>query len=88
VEELRNRANTSLIALALSMEGDENAQSLMQLEGMTAHIASTLQEKGIENLEMLADLDIEELLQVPGITEKQAAMWIMKAREPWFKDKD
>ena len=87
VEELRNRANTSLIALALSMEGDENAQTLMQLEGMTAHIASSLQEKGIQNLEMLAEIDTDELLQVPGITEKQAAAWIMKAREPWFKDK-
>jgi N utilization substance protein A len=88
IEELRNRANTSLIALALSLDDDEDAQSLMQLEGMTVHIASALKAMGIQNLEMLAELGTDELMQVPGITETQAAQWIMKAREPWFKDKE
>lgn len=86
VDELRNRANTNLIAMALSLENDEDAQSLLALDGMTSHIVASLQKMGIKNLEMLAELDTAELLEIPGIGEKQAADWIMKAREPWFKD--
>jgi N utilization substance protein A len=87
IEELRNRANTSLIALALSLENDEDGQNIMQLEGMTAHTADVLKNMGIKSLESLAELDTDELLQVPGISEEQAKKWIMKAREPWFQDK-
>lgn len=86
VDELRNRANTSLLTLALSLEGDDASQSLMQLDGMTSRVAEALQEMGITNLELLAELGTDELVQVPGVTEEQAANWIMKAREPWFKD--
>lgn len=86
VDELRNRANTSLLTLALSLEGDDASQSLMQLDGMTSRVAEALQEMGITNLELLAELGTDELLQVSGVTEDQAANWIMKAREPWFKD--
>jgi N utilization substance protein A len=87
IDELRNRANTSLIALALSLENDEEGQNIMQLEGMTAHVAEILKNMGIKSLESLAELDTDELLQVPGISEEQAKKWIMKAREPWFQDK-
>ena len=88
VEELRNRANTSLIALALSLEGDAEGQSIMQLEGMTAHVAEVLQGMGIKNLEALAELDTEELVEASGVSEEQAKTWIMKAREPWFQNKE
>jgi N utilization substance protein A len=88
VEELRNRANTSLIAIALSLEGEAEGQSIMQLEGMTAHVAETLQTMGIKNLDALAELDTDELTQVPGVSEEQAKTWIMKAREPWFQNKE
>ena len=88
VDELRNRANTSLLTVALSLEGDDASQSLMQLEGMTVAVAEALQHLGINNLELLADLGTDELTQVPGVSEEQAANWIMKAREPWFKDKE
>ncbi len=88
VDELRNRANTSLIALALSHEEDSEVKSIMQLQGMTADVAESLQNIGVNTLDMLADLDTDELLQVPGVTEEQARQWIMKAREPWFQNKE
>lgn len=86
VNELRNRANTALIAQALSLENIDN--SLMALEGMTAEVAQQLQTKGVKTLEELADLDIEELTTIPGVTPKVAGKWIMKAREPWFKNNE
>lgn len=86
VTELRNRANTALIAQALSLENIDSA--LMALEGMTAEIAQQLQEKGVKTLEELADLDIDELTTIPGVSPKTAGAWIMKAREPWFKNNE
>ena len=60
----------------------------MQLQGMTADVAQSLQNIGVKTLDMLAELDTDELLQVPGVTEEQAKQWIMKAREPWFQNKE
>jgi len=84
VNELKNRANTALIAQALSLENVDGG--IMALEGMTADIAQQLQNKGIKTLEDVAELDVEELTLIPGVSEKNAGKWIMKAREPWFKD--
>ena len=84
VNELKNRANTALIAQALSLENIDSG--IMALEGMTADIAQQLQNKGIKTLEDVAELDVEELTLIPGVSEKNAGKWIMKAREPWFKD--
>lgn len=85
VEELRNRANTGLIAQALSLEG-QVAENLMQLDGMTLDLAQKLDQKGIHNLEELAECGLDELTDIPGISAEQAGQWIMKAREPWFKE--
>jgi len=87
VEELRNRANTGLIAQALSLE-DQVALDLMQLEGMTLNLAQELGQKGIHNLEELAECGLDELTDIPGISPEQAGQWIMKAREPWFKENE
>ena len=84
VDELRNRANTGLLAQALSLEDSDD--NLMHLDGMTFEIVEKLAEVGIKNLEELAELDIDELTRIPDVTEEQAGKWIMKAREPWFKE--
>jgi len=86
ITELRNRANTALIALALATEGVDSA--LSSLPGMTNEIAHQLRKKAINTLEDLAELDVEELTEIPGVVEKIAGEWIMKAREPWFKDNE
>ncbi|NDH09462.1 MAG: transcription termination/antitermination protein NusA [Gammaproteobacteria bacterium] len=87
VEELRNRANTGLIAQALSLEG-QVAENLMQLDGMTLNLAQELSQKGIHNLEELAECGLDELIDIPGISAEKAGQWIMKAREPWFKENE
>jgi N utilization substance protein A len=86
INELRNRANTALIAQALSLEDMDTA--MMSLPGMTNEVAQQLQSKGIKSLDELAELDIEELTTIPGVSEKTAGEWIMKAREPWFKENE
>ncbi|KTD33112.1 Transcription elongation protein nusA [Legionella nautarum] len=88
VEELRNRANDTLLTQALtSGEGlaGSPSDSLLTMEGMTEELATSLASKGITTMEALAEHSVDELLDIPGMTEKRAGELIMKAREPWFE---
>ncbi|MDP1603650.1 MAG: transcription termination factor NusA [Legionella sp.] len=87
VEELRNRANDTLLAQALSAGGElagSPSESLLAMEGMTEAIAASLASMGITTMDELAEQSVDELLDIPGMTEEKAGSLIMKAREPWF----
>lgn len=87
VEELRNRANDTLLTMALtSGKGLSGAadDTLLTMEGMTEELANKLANKGITSMEELAEQSVDELLEIDGMSEGQAAALIMKAREPWF----
>ncbi|MFC3908908.1 transcription termination factor NusA [Legionella dresdenensis] len=87
VEELRKRANDTLLMRALSsgtsLSGTPS-ESLLNMEGMTQSVADALAAKGISTMEDLAEQSVDELLDIQGMTEEKAAALIMKAREPWF----
>lgn len=87
VDELRNRANDTLLTMALSsgksLSGSPD-ETLLSMEGMTEELAHKLADKGITSMEELAEQSVDELLEIEGITEEQAGALIMKAREPWF----
>ena len=87
VEELRNRANDTLLTQALTSGQDLTvpSESLLTMEGMTEELATKLAAKGISTMEELAEQSVDELLDIQGMTEKKAAELIMKAREPWFQ---
>ena len=87
VEELRNRANDTLLTQALA-SGDElggQAVSLATMEGITPALAKQFAAIGIHTMDDLAEQSVGELLDMEGMTEEKAAALIMKAREPWFK---
>lgn len=87
IEELRNRANDTLLTMALSsgkgLSGTPD-ESLLSMEGMSDELANKLASKGITSMEELAEQSVDELLEIEGITEEKAGALIMKAREPWF----
>jgi N utilization substance protein A len=88
VEELRNRANDTLLTMALSSGrnfGAEPDETLLNMDGMSKELASKLAEHGITSMEELAEQSVDELMDVEGMSEEQAGALIMKAREPWFK---
>ncbi|KTD28087.1 MULTISPECIES: transcription termination factor NusA [Legionella] len=87
VEELRNRANDTLLTQALtSGQGLASpSDSLLTMEGMTEELATSLAAKGITTMEELAEHSVDELLDIRGMTEKKAGELIMKARAPWFE---
>jgi N utilization substance protein A len=86
VEELRNRANDTLLAQALSSDHDVLGDNtdLLSMKGMTNEIAQQLASIGIKTMDDLAEQSVDELLEIPGMMAEKAAALIMTAREPWF----
>ncbi len=84
VEELRNRANDTLLTQALSLGSREPDETLLNMEGMTEDMANQLARVGIATMEELAESSVDELLDIAEMTQEKAGALIMKAREPWF----
>lgn len=87
-KELRDRARDALLTQAIaSEEGLSGAQleaDLLNMEGMDDALAMSLAEKGILNMEDLAEQAIDDLMDIDGMSEERAGKLIMTARAPWF----
>jgi N utilization substance protein A len=92
VVELRRRARDALLTQLIAKEEalDENkpAEDLLSLEGMTERLAFRLAETGTRTQEDLAELAVDELLEVDDMSEEDAAALIMAARAPWFEEEN
>jgi N utilization substance protein A len=90
VEELRGRARDVLLTRAIAseevIEAAQPSDDLLNLEGMDEALAYTLAGRGIVTQEDLAELAVDELMDVEGMNEERAAALIMTARAPWFAD--
>ena len=86
VNELRNRARNMLLTEAIvSEENVENmAEDLRLLEGMDNETARELAARGIKTQENLADLSVDDLVEMIEIDTERAKELIMTARAPWF----
>jgi len=84
VNELRARARDALLTLAIAREEkvEAVATDLMSVPGMDADLAARLGENGVSSAEDLADLAVDELLEIADIGEERAKNLIMAAREP------
>ena len=59
---------------------------LMKFDKLTKEELLALADKGIKKLDNLADLSVEELIELlPDLSKDRAEDVIMKAREHWFK---
>jgi N utilization substance protein A len=86
VNELRSRARNALLVEAIASEEHvENvASDLLTLEGMDNETARVLAAKGVTTQEELADLAVDDLVELTGIDAERAKQLIMTARAPWF----
>ncbi len=86
VNELRTRARNALLTAAIVNEEqvEHNIEGLGQLEGMDEETARILVGKGVGTQEQLADLAVDELVELTGLDEERANKLIMAARAPWF----
>ncbi|MFA9438492.1 transcription termination factor NusA [Uliginosibacterium sp. sgz301328] len=87
VNELRQRARNVLLTEAIvSEEQLENvADDLLSLEGMDKQLAAKLASGGIKTRDDLADLAVDELMELAELSEDAAKELITKARAHWFE---
>jgi transcription termination/antitermination protein NusA len=95
VETLQNRAKEVLAAQAATKQKSvvsehgkflEPHQDLLLLEGITEEIATTLAKKGVSSREALAELAVDDLLDIIELDRETAGRLIMAARAPWFAE--
>ncbi|RZJ84251.1 MAG: transcription termination/antitermination protein NusA [Massilia sp.] len=88
VNELRTRAKDALLTMEIAKEEkvDEVSQDLRDLEGVSPELLAKLVAGNINTRDDLADLAVDELVELSGLDEAAARTLIMKAREHWFND--
>ncbi len=90
VNELRDRARNILLTEAIVNEEEleKVADDLLNLEGMDRPLAAKLAKHEITDREGLADLAVDELMELTNIDEERAKALITVARAHWFADED
>jgi N utilization substance protein A len=63
---------------------EEVSQDLRSLDGMTTGLVAKLAEGNVHTRDDLAELAVDELVEMTGINEEDAKALIMKARAHWF----
>lgn len=86
VNELRTRARNALLTEAIVTEEkvEHIAEDLLSLEGMDSQTARKLAAKGVNTQEDLADLAVDDLVEIVEMDTERARQLIMAARAPWF----
>jgi N utilization substance protein A len=86
VNELRSRASAVILTAAIAKEEEvsEPAADLLGMDGMDPDTAKLLASKEIITMENLAELAVDELIELVKMDEEKAKVLIMTARAPWF----
>ena len=86
VNELRSRASAVILTAAIVKEEkiSEPAADLLGMDGMDSDMAKLLASKAIVTMEDLAELAVDELIELVKMDEEKAKVLIMTARAPWF----
>ena len=86
INELRKRARDALLTEAIAKEEkvEEASEELLAMEGMDTETAHLLASKGVSTVEDLADLAVDDLIELTAMDVERAKQLIMTARAPWF----
>ncbi len=87
VNELRNRARNVLLTEAIVDEEQlENvAEDMLNLDGMDKPLAAKLARANIRTRDDLADLAVDELVEITGVDNERATKLITTGRAHWFE---
>ena len=90
VDVLRNRARDAILTLAIASEEklDKVAEDLRTLENVDQDMLRDLAQAGITTRDDLAELSIDELIEITGVSEAEAEKVIMAARAHWFAEEN
>ena len=88
VDMLRNRARDAILTIAIAAEEKlgEVSADMRSLEGVDADMLLKLAEAGITTRDDLAELSVDELIEITGVNEETAKAVILTAREHWFTE--
>lgn len=84
--QVREKAEQILLTQAITGKGVAPQDDLLSLDGMDSLLAEKLAKKGVCTQEELAELSVDDLLEIDGIDEERAKALILAARAPWFED--
>jgi N utilization substance protein A len=84
VNELRTRARDSLEAMEKVQSQGGVSQELSTVEGLTAETITQLMAHQIATRDDLAELAVDELVEMTQMDEESAKKLIMTARAHWF----
>jgi N utilization substance protein A len=86
ITELRTRAKDALLTMEIAHEEsvEQVSQDLRDLDGLTPELIGKLADGGVHTRDDLADLAVDELVEMTQVDEAAAKALIMKAREHWF----
>ncbi|SUO96321.1 transcription termination factor NusA [Suttonella ornithocola] len=88
VDALLERATDYLLTQAFVAASDPEAEmqtAITEMEGINEELAEKLLAKSVNTQEDLAELAVDELMNLSGLDKEVAAALILKAREPWFR---
>lgn len=90
VETLRNRARDAILTIAIASEEklDDVAEDLKTLEGVDQDMLRDLADAGITTRDDLAELAIDELIEITGVEKAEAEKIILAARAHWFAEEN
>lgn len=88
VDALLERATDYLLTQAFveNTDPDEEMQTPLEaFEDLDQEVLARLLENELATQEDLAELAIDELVEMTGLSKEEASALILKAREPWFR---
>lgn len=92
VEALRSRAKDALLTKAIAQEEElskqEPAEDLLEVEGVDKSLGFTLAKNKIITRDDLAELAVDDLVEITEMSQDDAAKIIMAARAHWFADEE
>jgi N utilization substance protein A len=88
VNELRTRARNALLTEAIASEEQvgHDVEDLLTLDGMDNQTARQLARGGVKTKNDLADLAVDDLVEITQMDTERAKALIMAARAPWFEE--
>ncbi|MBS9777793.1 MAG: transcription termination/antitermination protein NusA [Gammaproteobacteria bacterium] len=86
-DEIRERAGDILLTQAIGAEEEiEASNPIDTLDGMDETLLLQVKLNGIQTWDDLAELSTDELSEMTGLPDDDAATLILKARAPWFAE--
>ena len=88
VETLRNRARDAILTIAIASEEklEDVDEDMRNLDGIDQDMLRDLAQAGITTRDDLAELAVDELIEITGVSDEEARKVIMAAREHWFNE--